>query len=463
MNPQAPHDTLQSDTSETGQDIVLLIHGTFAGSNDDKGDKWWQRESKFWNDLNNKLGGSGAVCFEVFQWSGTNSEIARQQAATGLLLKLIHPNARGKRFHLIGHSHGGSVIWLALKMAEANSHFFGLMPNGETWRLDNVKTWSTIGTPFISYRFLSTVETILWSLVFVVLGSPIFALSWWYGLGASDEFPTKLWWTAVPLGLATLMLMEIGIIAPIQKGVDQGRDRRTLDRFGSRWLGIWSLQDEAIQGLKESVTLHRKTTTESKRLRKFHGLNEMMLGMGMQPSVLVIHLIRKLLSVPIRVLSVLFNPLATWWFWSKLRKMIQGNDLLFRECDRVEASPVPNAGEPLQGDLDLHLIDLANRHATALVPKFRQSLGQTELPPVDSNQLIGAILGDFTGAGLVHNSYYDHPDVRELLVTHIRQSLSNQGPPIGPPLREELRLWYESFRRSVSTMPAQPTMGKLDC
>ena len=89
-------------------------------------------------------------CHEVFRWSGENSERARIKAGRKLLAHLESLEAKGQGYHLVGHSHGGSVIWHTLQLATSQRK-----------SLDHLRSWATVGTPFLHYRtrgFLNAVN-----------------------------------------------------------------------------------------------------------------------------------------------------------------------------------------------------------------------------------------------------------------------------------------------------------------
>ena len=62
---------------------------------------------------------SRAAVAHPFHWSGANSELARRNAGQALFECLFEPS-----FHLVGHSHGGSVIWHALTRSAARNRRF---------------------------------------------------------------------------------------------------------------------------------------------------------------------------------------------------------------------------------------------------------------------------------------------------------------------------------------------------
>ena len=124
-------------------DLVLLIHGTYAGSDSDASDGWWQQGSRTWEELKSKLprGTRLPEQGKLFHWSGENHERARIKASHQLLCRLQQMETTGQSYHLIGHSHGGSVIWGALRLAALRDE-----------PLKRLKSWSTVGTPFMHHH-----------------------------------------------------------------------------------------------------------------------------------------------------------------------------------------------------------------------------------------------------------------------------------------------------------------------
>jgi hypothetical protein len=114
---------LASESAGTARqlpDLVILVHGTF-GTGEDEGPGWWQRGSEHWRWLREHLPPDvtlldGSV--RLFKWDGQNSQIARLRAGNRLLALMLELERRGRNYHLVGHSHGGSVIWEALVSAE---------------------------------------------------------------------------------------------------------------------------------------------------------------------------------------------------------------------------------------------------------------------------------------------------------------------------------------------------------
>ena len=102
-------------------EVVILIHGTGAGEPDPKQPKWWEATSEYATDLRARLGPDFTVGYtadsQPFRWSGGNSERERQLAGQRLLTRLRQLDKDGIGYHLVGHSHGGSVIWNAIRHA----------------------------------------------------------------------------------------------------------------------------------------------------------------------------------------------------------------------------------------------------------------------------------------------------------------------------------------------------------
>lgn len=119
QGPESRSASPASENAAADQELVLLIHGTFAGRAEDEGTSWWQQGSPAWQELSKRLpaGARMPERGEVFRWSGDNSARARIQAGHDLLERLLELETTGRGYHLIGHSHGGSVIWRPLRLA----------------------------------------------------------------------------------------------------------------------------------------------------------------------------------------------------------------------------------------------------------------------------------------------------------------------------------------------------------
>ncbi|MEU2867535.1 hypothetical protein ABZ672_57115 [Streptomyces mirabilis] len=106
-------------TNEQPDELVIPVHGTFASDESDEGDRWWQRGSSTWRALTKTLPkGTSLPSGRLFHWTGANTQSQRLSASMDLLVRLIDLERRGIRYHLVGHSHGGSVIWEALVSAQ---------------------------------------------------------------------------------------------------------------------------------------------------------------------------------------------------------------------------------------------------------------------------------------------------------------------------------------------------------
>lgn len=108
--------------------VVTFVHGTFA-----QGAKWVSNEATFPSTLRETA--NGTVATFPFNWSGKNTQSARNQAAQELAEHLAtlaksYPSARQV---IIAHSHGGNVAIRAIQLST--------IPRVEL---------ATLGTPFIN-------------------------------------------------------------------------------------------------------------------------------------------------------------------------------------------------------------------------------------------------------------------------------------------------------------------------
>ena len=124
------------------REVVVFVHGTGAGKPNPANAHWWEApHSVFAKELQRALGDKFIVA-EPFCWTGNNSESDRRLAGRQLLKRLRKEHESHHRYHLIGHSHGGSVIWHALV------HSIGIRKKP----LTGLVTWTTVGTPFLTFR-----------------------------------------------------------------------------------------------------------------------------------------------------------------------------------------------------------------------------------------------------------------------------------------------------------------------
>lgn len=89
--------------------VVVTVHGTGDGAVEADGNKWWQRGSKFCKDLQAHLSSAGIQSsIRPLHWSGENNVLERERAAIALSA-LIRRSAKHHRVHIVSHSHGGNV------------------------------------------------------------------------------------------------------------------------------------------------------------------------------------------------------------------------------------------------------------------------------------------------------------------------------------------------------------------
>ena len=122
---------------------IVAVHGTFA-SGPKKGDRWWQVGSEFASEacesLTTQITEITHVKWHPFQWDGKNSEASRRAASKRLAIELMELDAADQPVFVIGHSHGGSIVEMAL-----------LTLAKQRKSLPNLKIWMTVGAPFLQF------------------------------------------------------------------------------------------------------------------------------------------------------------------------------------------------------------------------------------------------------------------------------------------------------------------------
>lgn len=499
-----PHFTPPESSSRgtnSASDLVFLIHGTFAANADDAGKSWWQIGSIPWDQLRARLPAGARLPQrgEVFHWCGENSERARIKAGHDLLEQLLKLEQSQTGYHLIGHSHGGSVIWHALREATLRRI-----------KLDHLRSWSTVGTPFLHCRTHGALSVanlvnlvlallLLWPASNVFLGffrfawaavtgrnvaleirgeqdvgivmsicrAPLLKIAEWCGiairptetglrLGTYDPasgqslfaymFGT---WEGLIISLIVLaggyifLVLASQCLNPVLESLRLRMEKRleqtAMESYRSRWLGLWSTSDEAINGLR--ATLDLSVSFVARMVRRDQILWSDYLLLISRPYDWIVsptfnHLLRPLLDRGVR---------------SLVTKTAQGNNRPAAEVVAVSPFPVltedVDAHPSLPQAIDTRLVERANEHARDIAPKLRNLLAAPSF--VAGMERFGQAL---EGQELIHTSYFDHAAILDLLAMHVawggRNRLAMER------LVEDcdglLWPWFCKFKRSVA-------------
>ncbi len=233
---------------------IVTVHGTGA-TGPAEGEKWWQKGSPFEAQMREMVQAEdGELNWQPVIWDGANSETSRRAAGKELYGKMQELEARGEPYSVIGHSHGGSVVSAALIEAA-----------GKKNKLDYMRNWLTVGTPFIESRksrFLFTRLGLFGKSAYIALLSAFLI----FLLGALLEI--KMAVSAnyivsanyfVSMGRVLLIMLIPFISFYILLRYLEGRkfhlykskiQHFAKDSFNSRWVSLWHANDEAVQGLR---------------------------------------------------------------------------------------------------------------------------------------------------------------------------------------------------------------------
>ena len=458
--------TIPLRANQAGEAVTLLVHGTYANDASSQGDRWWQSGSEFCSRLQALLprGVRLARDGEVFHWSGDNSERARNKAAADLLDVLEEHERAGREYHLVGHSHGGSVIWHALKLATHSKR-----------GLPGLKSWTTVGTPFLQHRSraalsLSNILAVLLTVfllrpawlyatlfyakirqaliggmpelvlppdsaigVQAILRAPLIGLVELLGVPV-DRAPDGIRFGSyeplgdvpfadylfgsyeglVLLGVTALaaylysMLALVSFVPALESHRIRSEyrlEKRAYKRFGARWLGIWSRDDEAINGLRATIDLTLSFVgAMMPRERVF---------VSDTPSLLY----RPIVCVVAPVYNRIIRPLIDAYVRGIVVRAAQGNDRPTAMLVDVTPTPVVCSHgdfKPLPAQFNDKLLGYSDERARDIAPKLRRILGQPSF-----SLAMESFAGELSGQELVHTAYFDHEEIAALVARNI--------------------------------------------
>ena len=388
-----------------GNDEIFLIHGTGAAAASDSGSAWWQCGGRFSDFLARELGlVNTLIPGKVFHWSGANSERERRLAARQLGDWLLGFESLGERYHLICHSHGGSIAWLAL--CEATKR-------GKS--LTGLKSWCTVGTPFL--RFVAEPAN-GWLLIPLTLACSALGVSS-AAVKSSLHYAPTLFVDGDLLSIAALGALLVASVALVLGGffcayrfivcglgsVQAWREQRleaeTLALYGQRWRGFWSTSDEAINGLASTLGFRGEIVPRMRRLRQ----------------TLFGRLIWRATYPFAWVYNEVIAKVSDEFIWDRISRRSQGSDIRGRALVEVRTSPHKDDTSPLPSNIELKLLELSNANAAATLGRVRNVLAarsKDELPVV-----LNGLTREVRWNELVHNSYLDIPEIQQLIIDAI--------------------------------------------
>jgi len=474
---------------------LILIHGTFANRESDEGDSWWQLGSRATEGLLNRLPADVELPQqgELFHWSGENSERERIKAADELLEYLRRLESQGIHYHLVGHSHGGSVIWHALRQSVLERN-----------PLSALRSWATVGTPFLHLRskggnslmlwlnivlaliLLKPATTTLLKILRLFLGNS--STNWLTAAGTTRIDHITFWDTPVLwvmqkmgepieqtpngirfgslqsgeqltfaeffshyegwliLGTALLVLYVIiniilFLVSPVIEALRIRAEHRleddTFEIYGKRWLGLWSPDDEAINGLR--ATLDLSVSFVSKLMIREPVLLSDYLMLVSRPYYWLLR----------PIFNFGFRPLLDKAVRSIVIKKAQGNNRPAAEVVRVASSPfyceASDPFPPLPASLNRVIVEKANSSAGGAAATFRKLLAAPSFAA--GLEHLG---NQISGNELVHTSYFDHGPILDLIAMHMVWAQNNPNwYQFGEQLDQELGEWFIDFKKQV--------------
>ncbi len=218
--------------------------------------------------------------------------------------------------------------------------------------------------------------------------------------------------------------------------------QRAFEEYGPRWLGIWSPDDEAINGLR--ATLNMSISFVSKMFPR---------------EVVYLSDTFALLSRPYYwLLAPLYNRFVHPAVDGKVRSIViraaQGNDRPTATLTDVTPFPVAEneiSPPPLPALLNVRLLSFANRHAHELVPKLRGLIAQSSF--TSGFEVFG---GQLSGKELVHTAYFEQEEILKLIAANMIWDTSSATHPEAlksmPPW---LRKWFIAFKQGLAKVPIE--------
>ncbi len=492
---------------------LVTVHGTGAGHKESTGERWWQRGSPFLTELAKRLHlDASRIEIVPFHWDvGPNSETVRRAASNALYEKLKGYDASGADYHLIGHSHGGSVIYDALLHSVAKGRPF-----------ERLKSWCTIGTPFLDYRanrfLFSRLGTKGLTLYAMALGILIFGagllVNYLAGstqiAGTTEEM--RRFFTALVLPLALIALGFGGACMAFLYAVErirggthpQVRKKKAADLYKDRWIGLWHRDDEAISALS-NVQYVKGPIVPSTFLQPFVAITQVLATVVLSIA-LVIYALPRLWAfmvaswpqiaqadtasdgsalgyvalivaaiVVLAIVAAIYVAVASiivailklvargvGWplakaidnlVWSSIRQQAWGDDRQGEGVAQVGSHPPEFAATfaSLPAAIADEVSRFSEKHAILTLTKVREVLGMTRTPQ-KSPDMRAQLSEQLNWRELIHTTYFDIPEFADLAAFGLHQAgLAPLNEDFwASDRRERASAWYRAIATSSS-------------
>ncbi|MFK7869059.1 MAG: hypothetical protein AB8B58_07455 [Roseobacter sp.] len=394
----------------TPEEVVILVHGTFATDPDDKGERWWQKGSFFYEELSKRLPDHIRLVEpgEMFRWGGENSNVHRVGAALDLYKRVKEYEERGVRYHIVAHSHGGTAAWIMLFIAQDRlTQSPEIRGATEMPSLERLGSLITLGTPFIHLKAKPSKTSWLSESRFALVSGAV-------GGVCILSFPGQveillfavfvLWVLAYVFGLVGFLMHSVQLRQTQMLSVPDS----IIEPYKDRWLGLWAENDEAIDLLGVALKLIGTPQTLKAVDADF-------------PSAFFANPLFHVVLQPVLRLKRMWRGFTMPILDTLLKRRLAAILLGVQDVDTVKAiEPWPHLSlerasalpPPVQADLKAQ----CDAALAASSGGARPALQYLSLGAVDDAM---QAFGD-TNKALIHNSYFDHPAVIDIIAARIR-------------------------------------------
>ena len=286
--------------------------------------------------------------------------------------------------------------------------------------LNHLESWMSVGTPFLALKqtFLGRVSAklLIW-ITAILLGLFFMAL----GLLALHKFAPIDAMNFVPqIDRKTLALGAIALFPLLLYSHSKWKDhkpdpgsvivnterRELLERFVSKWFGLWSARDEAIAALRTSLS------DKIAPLARRPLVNQSIFGSNPL-------FIRTIFAMPSRIVwNLIFRPVGNKFMRETVRASSLGIDRPGIEATGIEPWPriFGNMTEfpALPNQIDKDLQESADRILSKCAPTLRKLLTDVSVG-IDANAALSPETIALLPSALVHTSYFENRFVLELI------------------------------------------------
>ncbi len=316
-------------------------------------------------------------------------------------------------YHIVGHSHGGSLIWFMLNTSiryKSNNLTFPFRKIESSHQLKYLKSWTTVGTPFVVDK--QNRNHLKWAILTMLffVGFAIFTHAAITDATKKQGFSLELIIFLLPIFFIVLPYLGKSL-EYLQLYSESKAEKYIKEFYGSRWFGILSKYDEALIGLRAAnnfkFSKNKKIQSKKNKMKpKYISHYEFFISKWLINALFkfIITPVVKHISINYFKSVALGNDRPGQFYYNIKDNPFDGNQYNLQKLDdKIEMELLKSADTAIKGKSIIVRKLIASSQSFENLTSF-----------INSDSL--------TGDELIHTSYFNNENITQMIANNIKKS-----------------------------------------